>query len=183
MYKRQTQTVTGTTATITATVHPQIGGTPTGTVTYYSGSTNLGSAAAGTPFTTGVLPVGANQLTAVYSGDSNFIGSSSSATTVTSIAPTNITLIPALSHVFYPASSVAYTVIVPLQLFKIVSGTITIYDGTTVIGTYSVLPTGVVVGVTPQLSVGTHNLRAVYSGNSQYPPGQSPIETVTVTAL
>jgi len=178
-----TQTVTGTTATITATVHPQIGGTPTGTVTYYSGSTNLGSAAVGTPFTTGVLPVGANQLTAVYSGDSNFIGSSSSATTVTSIAPTNITLIPALSHVFYPASSVAYTVIVPLQLFKIVSGTITIYDGTTVIGTYSVLPTGVVVGVTPQLSVGTHNLRAVYSGNSQYPPGQSPIETVTVTAL
>jgi hypothetical protein len=178
-----TQTVTGTTATITATVHPQIGGTPTGTITYYSGSTNLGSAAVGTPFTTGVLPVGADPLTAVYSGDSNFIGSSSSATTVTSIAPTNIILTPALSHVFYPASSVAYTVIVPLKLLQIVSGTITVYDGTTVIGTFNVLPTGVVVGVTPQLSVGTHNLRAVYSGNSQYPPGQSPIETVTVTAL
>jgi hypothetical protein len=25
--------------------------------------------------------------------------------------------------------------------------------------------------------------RAVYSGNAQYPPGQSPIETVTVSAL
>jgi hypothetical protein len=178
-----TQTVTGTTATITATVHPQIGGTPTGTITYYSGSTLLGSAAVGTPFTTGVLPVGTNQITAVYGGDSNFVGSSSSATTVTSIAPTNITLIPALNHVFYPASSVAYTVIVPLKLLQIVSGTITVYDGTSVIGTFNVLPTGVVVGVTPQLSVGTHNLRAVYSGNSQYPPGESPIETVTVTAL
>ena len=77
----------------------------------------------------------------------------------------------------------AYTVIVPLKLLQLVSGTITIYDGTTVIGTYNILPTGVLVGVTPQLSVGTHNLRAVYSGNSQYPPGESPIETVTVTAL
>ena len=178
-----TQAVTGTTATITTTVHPQIGGTPTGTVTYYNGTTSLGSAPVGTPFTTPVLPVGTDQLSAVYSGDGNFLTSTSAKTSVTSIAPTNITLIPALNHVFYPASSVAYTVIVPLKLLQLVSGTITIYDGTTVIGTYNILPTGVLVGVTPQLSVGTHNLRAVYSGNSQYPPGESPIETVTVTAL
>jgi len=177
------QTVTGTTATITATVHPQIGGTPTGTVTYYNGTTSLGSAPVGTPFITPVLPVGTDQLSAVYSGDGNFLTSTSAKTSVTSIAPTNIILTPALGHVFYPASSVAYTVIVPLKLLEIVSGTITVYDGTTVIGTFNVLPTGVLVGVTPQLSVGTHNLRAVYSGNSQYPPGESPIETVTVSAL
>jgi hypothetical protein len=177
------QTVTGTTATITATVHPQIGGTPTGTVTYYNGSTSLGSAAVGTPFTTPVLPVGTNQLSAVYSGDSNFLTSTSAKSSVTSVAPTNIILIPALTHVIYPASSVAYTVIVPLQLLKLVSGTVTVYDGTTVIGTFPVLLTGVVVGVTPKLSVGTHNLLAVYSGNSLYPPGESPIETVTVSPL
>jgi hypothetical protein len=178
-----TQTSAGTTAAITATVHPQISGTPTGTVTYLSGTTTLGSAAVGTPFTTPVLPVGTDQLSAVYSGDANFLTSTSAKTTVTSVAPTNIILIPALNHVFYPASSVAYTVIVPLQLLKLVSGTVTVYDGTTLIGTFPVLPTGVVVGITPQLSVGTHNLRAVYSGNSQYPAGQSPIETVTVSAL
>jgi predicted outer membrane repeat protein len=178
-----TQTVTGTTATITATVHPQIGGTPTGTVTYYTGSTLLGSAAVGTPFTTGVLPVGTNQITAVYGGDSNFVGSSSSATTVVSLAPTTVTLTPALTRVFYPASAVSFTVIVPLKNLQLISGTITLYDGSTVIGSYSLPAGGVLAGVTPQLSVGTHNLRAVYSGDSRYPPGQSPIETVTVSAL
>jgi hypothetical protein len=78
-----TQTVTGTTATITTTVKPQIGGTPTGMVTYYSGSTLLGSAAVGKAFTSGVLPVGTDQITAVYGGDSNFVGSASSATAIT----------------------------------------------------------------------------------------------------
>ena len=178
-----TQTVTGTTATITATVHPQIGGTPTGTVTYFSGSANLGSAAVGTPLTTGVLPVGTNQITAVYGGDSNFTGSSSSATAVTSIAPTAVTLSLGLTQVFYPTSAVSFTVIVPLKNLQLISGTITLYDETTVIGTYSLPAGGVLVGVTPQLSVGTHKLRAVYSGNAQYPPGESPIETVTVSAL
>jgi len=178
-----TQTVTGTTATITATVHPQIGGTPTGTVTYYNGSTVLGSAAVGTPFTTGVLPVGTNQLTAVYSGDSNFVGSSSSASAVTSLAPTVVQLTSLLGNVFYPASAVSFTVIVPLKNLQLISGTITLYDGSTVIGTYSLPAGGVLAGITPQLSVGTHNLRAVYSGNAQYPPGQSPIQTVTVSAL
>jgi hypothetical protein len=177
------QTVTGTTATITATVHPQIGGTPTGTVTYYNGSTTLGSAAVGTPFTTGVLPVGTDQITAVYSGDSNFVGSSSSATAVTSLAPTTVTLTSPLGTVFYPASAVSFTVVVPLKNLQLIGGTITLYDGSTVIGTYSLPAGGILAGVTPQLGVGTHTLRAVYGGNSQYPPGQSPIVTVSVSAL
>jgi hypothetical protein len=178
-----TQTVTGTTATITATVKPQIGGVPTGTVTYYDGSTVLGSAAVGTPFTTGVLPVGSNSITAVYGGDTNFVGSSSSATVVTSVAPTTVQLIEPLGTVFYPASAVGFTVIVPLKNLQLISGTITLYDGSTVIGTYSLPLGGVLAGVTPQLSVGTHSLRAVYSGNAQYPPGQSPVVTVVVARL
>jgi hypothetical protein len=127
--------------------------------------------------------LGTDQITAVYSGDANFTGSSSPAASVVSVAPTNLTLFPTLPHVLYPASSVAYTVIVPLKPLQLVSGTITVYDGTAVIATLNALPTGVMAGVTPQLSVGTHNLRAVYSGNAQYPPGQSVIETVTVSAL
>jgi hypothetical protein len=177
------QSVSGTTATITAMVKPQIGGTPTGMVTYYNGSTVLGSAAVGTPFTTGVLPVGSDKITAVYSGDSNFVGSSSSATSVTSVAPTSVTLTPALTHVFYPASAVSFTVVVPLKSLQSASGTVTLYDGSTVIGTYSMPAGGTLAGVTQQLSVGTHSLRAVYGGNAQYPPGESGIVTVTVSAL
>jgi hypothetical protein len=44
-------------------------------------------------------------------------------------------------------------------------------------------PDGILVGITPLLSVGVHNLRAVYNGNSAYPPGESQIETVTVVDL
>jgi hypothetical protein len=178
-----TQTLIGTTATLNATVKPQIGGTPTGTVTYYNGSTALGSATVGTPFTTGVLPVGTDQITAVYSGDSNFVGSMSSASAVVSLAPTPLQFTAPLGTVYYPASSVNFTVILPLKNLQPISGTLTLYDGSTVIGTFNVLPTGVVFGITPQLSVGTHTLRAVYSGNAQYPPGQSPIITVTVATL
>jgi hypothetical protein len=176
-----TQTVTGTTATITATVHPQISGTPTGTVTYYDGTTALGSAAVGTPFTTPVLPAGTDQLSAVYSGDSNFLTSTSAKSPVTGVAPTTVTL-TVNTHSCHSASTVSYTVVVTLKSRETVSGTITVYDGTTVIGTFNLPPTGVVVGVTPKLSVGTHNLLAVYSGNSLYPPGESAVETVTVTA-
>jgi hypothetical protein len=178
-----TQTVTGTTATLTATVRSQIGGVPTGTVTYYNGSTVLGSAAVGTPFTTAVLPVGSDSITAVYGGDPNFVGSSSSASAVTSVAPTTVQLTSPLSRVFSPGSAVSFTVSVPLKNLQLISGTVTLYDGNTVIGTYSLPAGGILVGITPQLSVGTHSLRVVYGGNGQYPPGQSPVVTVTVSAL
>ncbi len=130
-----------------------------------------------------VLPVGTDQITAVYSGDSNFTGSTSSASAVTSLAPTTVQLTSPLGTVFYPASAVGFTVIVPLKNLQLIGGTITLYDGSTVIGTYSLPIGGILAGVTPQLSVGTHTLRAVYSGNAQYPPGQSAIVTVTVAAL
>jgi Bacterial Ig-like domain (group 3) len=67
--------------TFTATVAGQLGGTPTGSVTFYDGSTTLGTAplSAGTAaFSTATLPVGLNSITAAYSGDTNFTGSSSS---------------------------------------------------------------------------------------------------------
>jgi hypothetical protein len=58
------------TASVTATV-----GTPTGSVTFFDGSTQLGSAALSTgsaSFTTSALASGSHTITAVYSGDTNF---------------------------------------------------------------------------------------------------------------
>ena len=58
--------------------------TPTGTVTFYDGSTELGIASLATSggistatFSTAALAAGLNSLTAVYSGDSNFTTSTS----------------------------------------------------------------------------------------------------------
>ncbi len=68
----------------TAVVASTGSGTPTGTVTFFSGSTPLGIAtlqSAGgqnlAVLPTGTLPLGTDDVTAVYSGDSNFAGSTS----------------------------------------------------------------------------------------------------------
>jgi hypothetical protein len=74
------------TVTFTATVapNPPGAGTPTGRVTFLDGSTALGAdfligqSPDIVPFTTNALDAGAHSITAVYNGDSNFTGSSTS---------------------------------------------------------------------------------------------------------
>lgn len=76
--------VAGGSATLTVTVNFVGVGIPTGTVTFVTGSTTLGTAsvvpAAGGTFqatlSTTALPLGSNMITATYSGDANYVGSS-----------------------------------------------------------------------------------------------------------
>ncbi|MGA8153356.1 MAG: FG-GAP-like repeat-containing protein [Terriglobales bacterium] len=72
----------GQSLTFTATVTPQGNGTPTGTVNFMDGTTNLGSSlvnGAGVAlFATSMLSVGTHSITAAYGGDSNFAPSTSS---------------------------------------------------------------------------------------------------------
>ncbi len=74
--------VTGQAVTFTATVAAVApgGGTPTGTVTFKDGNVVLGTVAVGTggtaTFTTSFAAAGGHVITAVYSGDVNFVGSS-----------------------------------------------------------------------------------------------------------
>jgi autotransporter-associated beta strand protein len=89
----------GNNVTFTATVTSPESGTPTGTVTFLDGTTTLGTAtlngSAQATFADSTLPLGSNAITAVYTGDANFTGSTSSslAETVNSAgpaAPTNL---------------------------------------------------------------------------------------------
>jgi len=87
---------TGDNVTFTATISVTApgAGTPTGTVTFKDGATTLGtgSVAGGTAtFSTTTLPVGARSITAVYGGDTNFNGSTSSALTQNVNQPPSIT--------------------------------------------------------------------------------------------
>jgi hypothetical protein len=68
------------TFTVTVTANGPGAGTPTGSVQFTNGSTNLGSATLDggkATLTTDKLPKGAQTITARYNGDSNFAGSSS----------------------------------------------------------------------------------------------------------
>jgi hypothetical protein len=73
-----THVTPGTSVTLTATATSATTGTPTGTVTFTSGSTSLGTAALNQGVATlaiTTLPVGSNTITASYPGDGNFTGS------------------------------------------------------------------------------------------------------------
>ena len=78
--------VTGQAVTFTATVAAVApgAGTPTGTVTFKDGNVVLGTVAVGTggtaTFTTSFAAAGGHAITAVYSGDANFVGSSQALT-------------------------------------------------------------------------------------------------------
>lgn len=74
--------VFGQAVTFTATVTPVSpgAGTPTGTVTFKNGATTIGTGTLSSgvaTFTTSALAAGNHSITAVYSGDSNFAGSTS----------------------------------------------------------------------------------------------------------
>jgi hypothetical protein len=76
---------TGQSVTFSATVTGGTG-TPTGTVTFKDGTTTLGTASlsnGNATFSTSSLAVGTHSITAVYSGDPNFIGSTSAVLTET----------------------------------------------------------------------------------------------------
>ena len=160
-------------------------GTPTGTVSFYDGTNLLGSAtlASGAGSLTGqVLTGGAHSLTAVYSGDSNFPGSTSTATTETvTLAPSSTSLsispsnTPALAQVSLTAT------VNGAALGAVPTGIVTFSDGATVLGT------GVLTGNTATLAVGlpnagTRTITASYSGDTNYAVS-SGTSGATVTAL
>ncbi len=73
----------GQAVTFTATLTPQYSGTVKGKVTFYDGTTALGSKSLNggvARFTTSTLSQGTHTITATYNGNSNFIGSSASIT-------------------------------------------------------------------------------------------------------
>ncbi len=80
----------GNTVSFTVTIGFAGVGIPTGTVTFATGTTTLGTAsvvpAAGGVFTasfsTTALPVGTDLITATYSGDANYVGSATSGTVI-----------------------------------------------------------------------------------------------------
>jgi hypothetical protein len=89
----------GSSLTLTATVAPATTGTPTGTVTFYDGSTMLGPGTlapgangATATFATSALLSGSHTITAVYSGDSNFSASSTTGSITITVAALGLTM-------------------------------------------------------------------------------------------
>jgi len=177
-----TVSVNGTTA-LTVTVTGVTGAPlPTGTVNFADGSTSLGSAtlnsATGAATFTATMPTGgARTVTASYMGDGNYAASSGATAVQVTVATTTTLTAPATAIYgasFTLSATVSATGSVP-------TGSLSFYDGTTLLGTAQTLVNGTasLSGVT--LLGGAHNLTAVYAGTATYVTSTSSISVVTVS--
>ena len=160
------------TATVTA-VAPGAG-TPTGTVQFFDGVTSLGSSALNgsgvATLSTSSLSVGGHSITAVYGSDSNFNGSTSSILTQvvnranTSTALTN----PTNPSVFGQSVTFTATVTAVAPGAGTPTGTVSFYDGLTLLGSSGLNGSAQATLSTSGLSVGSHSISAVYGSDSNF---------------
>lgn len=151
----------------------------TGTVTFFDGTTALGTGtvAGGTAtLTTSALVAAAHPITAQYGGDTNYNGASSAVLSqvvnkATGSVTENISPDPATS-----GQPTTITATVPAGE----TGTVTFYDGTTPLGTATII-NGVATLVVPSFTPGTHTITAQYSGDANYTPATSTAATLIVS--
>ncbi|MFE3292311.1 Ig-like domain-containing protein [Rhodococcus sp. NPDC059234] len=176
--------VEGASATLAAQVAPTPAG---GTVQFKDGDANLGAAVAvgadGKASLTQVLPVGAHQITAVFSGVAGFTGSTSAAQTVTVTAAVPVdqattTTVTAPVSVVEGASATLAAQVAPTPA----GGTVQFKDGDANLGAAVAVGADGKASLTQVLPVGAHQITAVFSGVAGFTGSTSAAQTVTVTA-
>lgn len=168
----------GASVTFAAAVTTTGSKAPTGTVTFNNGSTPLGTAtlsSGSAVFATYSLPAGSNSITATYNGDAFNAPSTSSALTETINSDSTTTTTTTVSPSANPASygtAVTFTATVKNNgTAAAPTGTVAFNDGSTPLGTGSLnSSTGVATLTTSSLTAGTHNIAAVYNGDSNNAP-------------
>ena len=185
--------VTGQAVTITAVVNPIAPGTgaQTGTVMFEDGGTTITGCAAMPVSAAGLAmcaaafaTAGAHSLTAVYSGDSNFSGSTSPVLIETVNQGATTTVVGSSVDPSVSGQGVTYTATVsPLAPASgTPTGTAGFMDGATTIGGCAAQP---LIGGVASCSVvypgaGSHAITAIYSGDPNFTASTSPLLTQTV---
>ncbi|MCU1458201.1 MAG: hypothetical protein JWL73_2293 [Actinomycetia bacterium] len=169
-----TSSVHGQSVTLTSTV-TSFAGSPTGTVEFFDGTTSLGSAPLVTgsaSISTSALTTATHSLTAVYSGDGNFLPVTSSVLPLQVSGATSATVVtPSVNPSVFgqPVTfSAAVTAVAPgagvptgsVQFFVdgVPSGAAVVLDGT---GNATSAPVS-------NMSVGAHSIDAHYSGDVDF---------------
>jgi len=175
--------VTGGTVTLTSTVTVIAPGTgtPTGAVTFFDGTTALGSSSLSSngvaTFSTSALTAGTHSLTAQYGGDTNFGGSTSGALSQV-VEGTTATVLSPLSAASY-GTAVTFTATVAGS-GGTPTGTVVFLDGTTTLGTGTLNSSGVATFTTSILTAGVHSITAKYNGSANFAGSTSAAVTETI---
>lgn len=163
---------------------------PSGSIQFYQGSKRLFSPI---PLTAGALTtygvsaeatIGPSSITAVYLGDANFLGSTSSAQPLTvTRGPTTTQVNPA-----YPSVSTGvadpYVASIGFVSFGVPSptGSVEFFQGSTSLGKVAVINAHATLLAAPQSSAGSYGVSAVYSGDANYLGSSSIASPVTVSS-
>jgi Big-like domain-containing protein/IPT/TIG domain-containing protein len=176
----------GSSATLKAKVEPvaPAGGTPSGTVVFREGPTELATV----PLSSGgvakyalkTTPPGSYEITATYSGDANYEASESSISQQITKAETELSLTSTLNPAPYGSSGTLKATI------KAVppgggspTGTVTFSEGSTVLATVSV-SSGTAKYALKSMDPGTHEITAIYNGDANYEASEAGIaQTIT----
>jgi hypothetical protein len=162
----------GEAVTFTATISSTLA---TGTVQFKDGSAPLGSAVNVTggvaALTISSLVPGTHSITAIYSGDTNFLASTSSALQQT---VNRIAAVVTLSSSVDPASAGQTVTFTATLTPPTATGMVQFQDGNTNLGSAVALSSGVATFPTSSLAAGTHSITASYQGDSNFLSSTSP---------
>jgi hypothetical protein len=181
--------VAGQSVILTATITPTPTGSSFGTVSFYSASTLLNTAAVDSSglatFATSNLPAGSDNLKAAYSGNIDFAASASPVVTETvtgtSLTSTSTT-VSASPNPAVAGQSVTLTATITPTPTGSSLGTVSFYNGSTLLNSATVNSSGLATATTSSLPTGSDSITAAYSGNAAFAASTSAVLTLTVGA-
>jgi hypothetical protein len=168
------------TVTYTATVKGTFGATPKGFVTFKQGGISMGpsaalNAAGVATITYQTFNAGSHIVTATYGGNGNNLASTSANLTQVVDKATTTEKVVSSKNPSTHGQSVTFTATTTPQFGGNTPNTVKFKDGSTIIATTTANPTThIATFTTTTLSVGTHNIEAVYEGGSNLSGSTSP---------
>jgi hypothetical protein len=166
---------------MTATIAATLSGTPTGTVTFWNGATNLGTGTLSggvATLSTTALPAGLLTLQVSYPATGNFLATNSAPFDETVHENTTTTVTTSLTPSTY-GQTVTFTATVAPSSSGTPTGSVSFYSGSTLVG-FATLSGGVATLPTNSLAGGTYYIKGIYSGDSTYLTSTSPDVTQSV---
>jgi len=174
----------GQVVTLTASTTPLLPSPPTGSVTFNDGSSSLGSVPISSgmaSLSTSALIAGTHSITATYSGDASFSGSTSAPVSqVVNVSPSTTGLISSVNP-SVSGAPVTFTATVSSSFGGTPTGSVTFKNGTSALGSKT-LTSGAANFTTTNLPEGSNSITAVYGGNGNYAGSTSMTVVQVVTA-
>jgi hypothetical protein len=160
------------TVTLTATITHTATPVPTGTVIFMNGMVTLGTVTVSggkATFSTAALAVGTHSITAVYSGSSNYMGSTSAALSQVVDKAATATTVVSSANPSHFGQSVTFTTTVKAVApgAGTPTGTVNFNNGATLLGS-ATLSGGAAAFATAALAPGTHSITVVYVASTDY---------------